>query len=124
GIPDIFWDYAHGSGLHDASGGADLWLGDSYGSFVPVASNLAYGMFDKWLPTIVDLNGDGKADILWSPRRDTDNPRTVVGSSSLAFVYWISNGNGTFRSITGATTATYDGFVPAVGVLHGEGLPD
>ena len=88
----------------DAAGGVLSYLSDGKGGFKPGAT--IQGSFNYSVPTVADLNGDGKLDILWPT-----GPRVNLG-----------NGDGTFSAIT-----QYDpGFLSncAFGDVDGDGHPD
>ena len=62
-----------------------------------------------YLPTLADVNGDGRPDL--------------VGISSLgSFGVWLGNGGGSFSAPVHFANAVYYG--PAVGDLNGDGRPD
>ena len=86
--------------------GASVLLGDGAGGFggaLQATSDFVY------LPTLADVNGDGRPDL--------------VGISSLgSFGVWLGNGGGTFSAPVHFANAVYYG--PAVGDLNGDGRPD
>ena len=86
--------------------GGSVLLGDGAGGFggaLQATSDFVY------LPTLADVNGDGRRDL--------------VGISSLgSFGVWLGTGGGTFSAPVHFANAVYYG--PAVGDLNGDGRPD
>jgi uncharacterized repeat protein (TIGR01451 family) len=86
--------------------GATVLFGDGAGGFggaVQATTDFVY------LPTLVDVNGDGRRDL--------------VGISSLSsFGVWLGNGGGTFAAPVQFPNAMYYG--PAVGDVNGDDRPD
>jgi hypothetical protein len=91
GLVDLFWVKVYSNGISVASqvegtiGAGELWLGKGDGTFTTVIAG-----FDSppvgYVPLITDLNGDGKADILWDKRSGTNT------RSQGQRVLWLSDG--------------------------------
>jgi hypothetical protein len=105
GKADIFWNYVYDCApppTRCADGARAAWISKGDGTF-EVVTNLAgqdgnYGIvvnndtYNGWIPHFADLNGDGRADILW----DYVTPN---GESIGQRIAWLSNGDGTFAVI-------------------------
>ena len=66
GVDDIMWDWADEFGRSRNT--RHLWQNNGNGGFVLASTDVASrnGGYVGWSPTIVDLNGDAKADIVWN----------------------------------------------------------
>jgi hypothetical protein len=73
----------------------------------------------SYTPYLVDINGDGKTDILWD---SIDTSGLSTGNR----VLWLSKGDGTFVVQTNVSgqNGTLSGFRPYIGDFNGDGLGD
>ena len=118
GLSDILWDYKKVSGL--SAGSRDIWLSNGDGSFTVVANlNGQNGFYDNWLPVVVDMNGDGLADLFW-------DYKTSDGRSGGARDVWFGNGDGSFQihGNAGAANGFYLNWNPTFADFNGDGLTD
>lgn len=93
-----------------AYGATTIYLGDGKGGFTQGNSYAATG-----LPTVADLNGDGKPDLLL-----LDTGATPVGGDPFHVLY--GNGDGTFQGIFATPTNTNGNMVSLD--LNGDGITD
>jgi hypothetical protein len=74
---------------------------------------------NSYTPYLIDINGDGKTDILWD---SIDSNGRSTGNR----VLWISKGDGTFLTQTNVAgqNGTLAGYRPYISDFNGDGLPD
>ena len=101
--------------------GADGYalLGDGKGGFsgTPMKLSMQVGVYQD----LVDLNGDGKSDILvLYTGGSVDGGPAQPG----AFQVWIGDGKGNFKQTTNLVTPAADNASYAIGDFNGDGLPD
>ena len=97
GRTDILWDLEQPSFL--TLGTQQLWLSNGDGTF-QIKNNIAQGSTgwfsdgkaDGTRPYVVDLNGDGRSDVLWLPI----NRGGVPAYATVPYLVWMGNGDGTF----------------------------
>jgi len=117
GRGDLLWSGGSGVGGQQA-----LWLGVGDGSFTQFSGYDASVPY--YTPTYLDINGDGKTDILWST---TDSTHFRSNGQR---ILWISKGDGTFvvntnpGTSTGGLNGTLSGYVWTSGDFNGDGLAD
>ncbi|MDF0584164.1 toxin TcdB middle/N-terminal domain-containing protein [Bradyrhizobium yuanmingense] len=79
-------------------------------------------------PVFVDLNGDGKTDIVWNSVENTtwNMYGPSVARSTGTRIVWLSKGDGTFSVFAdpGGTNGTLAGYMPAAGDFNGDGKGD
>ena len=99
-------------GIGGARGGLTVMLGNGDGTF---GSPQLYAKDDFQTVTVVDINGDGKLDLIASG----SDPATKATFITIS----LGNGDGTFqKAITTATTGYYYSLI--VGDFNGDGLLD
>jgi hypothetical protein len=127
--PDLLWIhqvYIDGSGYH-----APIveWLPGSGGSVSAIPNDAGPVAASNGLPSGAwisargtgDFNGDGFTDLLWTVNGNSFNP-----SGSSANGLWLSNGDGSFRSVGIPTTDVTNvaGYIPYFGDFNGDGKTD
>lgn len=129
----LWWDPASGGAVtHQVPAQQTVFLDSGNGTFsnAVVAGNPWVNVasaYAAYKPTFLDLNGDGKVDILWD-QVDTFSsgggwpPGRSNGSRSV----WLSRGDGTFNIIDnpGGTNGTLVGYRPLAGDFNGDGKVD
>jgi len=125
GRADILWDYEDGYTDGRSSGNRVLWISNGDGTFA-ATSNLAGqdGYYIGWRASLIDVNGDGKTDILWDYEGSTGG--YVDGRSSGTRILWMSNDAGTFTIISnvGGANGNYVGWRPLFADFNGDGKVD
>jgi hypothetical protein len=119
GVADVFWLAT------DHSGGRDwaLWRRKGDTPFTdPTFTEANKGSpsnINNHAPYIVDINGDGKSDILWDK---VDAYGRSTGQRSL----WLGKGDGTFVEQTNVSgqDGTLAAYRPYPGDFNGDGIPD
>jgi hypothetical protein len=113
GIGDILWSTTAFNG-----GKFGLWLGIGDGTFMQVSG--ADTSVSGHHALSVDINGDGKTDILWNQFDSTS------GLATGQRILWISRGDGTFEIIAnpGGQNGTLAGYIPNAADLNGDGIAD
>jgi hypothetical protein len=96
----------------------DVLLGNGDGTFQP-AVTYASGGGDAWSVAVVDVNGDGKPDLVVANMCSKSNcsARGVVS-------VLLGNGNGTFQPAVTYESGGLAAFSVAVADLNGDGTPD
>lgn len=112
GLGDLLW-----TGSNEVGGQQALWLGTGSGAFTQVAGPNASVL--SYMPTYLDINGDGKTDILWGT---VDS----YGRSTGQRILWTSKGDGTFEVNTnpGGLNGTMSTYVSLPGDFNGDGIAD
>ncbi|WP_315754386.1 MULTISPECIES: FG-GAP-like repeat-containing protein [unclassified Bradyrhizobium] len=105
----------------------DGTLGGQLSSEIPY-STIYYSAYLDRKPLFLDLNGDGKTDIIWD---QVDAPWNLgadlpPGRSTGVRTVWLSKGDGTFAVIDnpGGTNGTLAGYRPLAGDFDGDGKMD
>jgi hypothetical protein len=113
GVGDILWSTTAFNG-----GKFGLWLGIGDGTFTQVSG--ADTSVSGHHALSVDINGDGKTDILWNQFDSTS------GLATGQRILWISRGDGTFEIIAnpGGQNGTLAGYIPNAADLNGDGIAD
>jgi len=99
------------------AGTSGEYYGNGDGTFRLVAN--ANSSVTGYAPIYLDLNGDGKTDVLWTTM-DANN------RTSGTYIIWISKGDGTFNLISnpGGLNGTLSGYVAYPGDFNGDGKAD
>jgi hypothetical protein len=114
GITDLFWISAA-----EVPGKLwSTWLGSGvpnygFGQYLPGSDSNLSG----FTPLFVDVNGDGKTDILWY---SIDG----LGLSTGAGLLWLSKGDGTFTALSLSGLSGMTGYRPYIVDFNGDGLAD
>jgi hypothetical protein len=117
GATDILWTHKASPFDSATTGTLALWLGNGDGTFQQVAG--ADTSVSGYNPYFIDVNGDGKTDVLWD---QADANARSTGQRIL----WISKSDGTFSVSTnaGGLNGTLVGFVPNAADFNGDGIAD
>ncbi|MES5484934.1 FG-GAP-like repeat-containing protein [Bradyrhizobium sp. INPA03-11B] len=123
GKSDIFWDNQADNADGRSSGNRNAWISNGDGTFSAVGNlNGADGYFIGWRASFADIDGDGRADIIW----DTGASNYSDGRSSGTRILWMNTGNNTFAQINNVAGA--DGYYTAWRALfadfNGDGKTD
>jgi hypothetical protein len=122
GKADVLWcnAYAPASGYAAGSCSAlSIQLSKGDGSFTS-ASNLA-APGSGYIPLLADVNGDGKADVLWC-NAYAPASGNAAGSCSVLGVQ-LSKGDGSFTSVSNLS-APGSGYIPLFADINGDGKAD
>jgi len=120
GFGDIVYAYAGTAGVV-----VKAWRGDGDGRFAPyhggaaLVSRTDQGSFSAYRPQVLDLNGDGVADLLFS----------YAGPLGAYAYAWLGKGDGSFIAVKGgqpvvAETISYAGYLFNFADVNGDGIVD
>lgn len=114
GIPDLFWLDNVNSGVRSSV----VWRGAGDGTFFGLTPGRDTTI-NGFAPNIIDVNGDGRADILW-------DSVDAKGLSKGQRLLWLGKGDGTFvaGSNVSGQDGTLSGYRPYAGDFNGDGLSD
>lgn len=94
----------------------EVWLGNGDGTFTYSNSFVVPNLFYDFMAAVTDLDGDGKADIVFLP-----NPNVASPLGPLTILY--GNGDGTFQSPVFFATSHRFSWV-TVADVNADGMPD
>lgn len=114
GVPDLFWLDNVNSGVRSWA----LWKGAGDGTFTQLGTGKETTI-NTFSPVFLDVNGDGRADILWD-KIDSK------GRSQGLRLLWTGKGDGTFAAISNVSgqDGTLVGYRPNAGDFNGDGIAD